>query len=56
MSIANILENAVHFPIADWDHADIDYPNKDFPMSINMSILLMLIVSFCIALSGVGQF
>lgn len=25
-------------------------------MSINMSILLMLIVSFCIALSGVGQF
>jgi len=25
-------------------------------MSINMSILLMLIVSFAIALSGVGQF
>jgi hypothetical protein len=31
VSIANILENAVHFPIADWDHANIDYPNKDFP-------------------------
>jgi hypothetical protein len=31
VSIANILKNAVLFPNADWDHADIDYPNKDFP-------------------------
>jgi hypothetical protein len=56
VSIANILENAVHFPIADWDHADIDYRTRISPMSINMSILLTLIVSFSIALAGVGHF
>ncbi|WP_162770503.1 hypothetical protein [Pseudomonas abietaniphila] len=56
VSIANIRKNAVHFVPADRDHGDIDYPNKDFPMSINMSILLMLIVSFSIALAGVGHF
>jgi len=56
VSIANIRRNAVHFVLADRDHGDIDSPNKDFPMSINMSILLTLIVSFSIALAGAVHF
>jgi len=31
-------------------------PNKDSHMSVNLTILLMLIVSFSIALVGVGHF
>ncbi|MFK3794939.1 MULTISPECIES: hypothetical protein [unclassified Pseudomonas] len=56
MSIANIPRSTVHFVEATRDHGAIDEPNKDFPMSINMTILLMLIVSFSIALAGVAQY
>ncbi|OCX19730.1 hypothetical protein BBI10_15200 [Pseudomonas graminis] len=53
-SIANILTNAVQFACANPDDGDTDYPDKDLPaMSINMTILLALIVSFSIALVGV---
>jgi hypothetical protein len=53
-SIANIVTNAVLFARANPDDGDIDYPDEDLPaMSINMTILLTLIVSFSIALAGV---
>jgi light-regulated signal transduction histidine kinase (bacteriophytochrome) len=57
VSITNIRKNAVHFAGAVQDHGNLENTNKDCPpMSINMTILLMLIVSFSIALAGVGQF
>ena len=53
-SIANIRTNAVQFALANPDDGFIDFPDKDLPaMSINMTILLTLIVSFSIALAGV---
>ncbi|MDH0749547.1 hypothetical protein N5D61_24790 [Pseudomonas sp. GD03842] len=50
-----MLRSAVHFVRQARDHHVIDPLNKDFPMSINMTILLMLIVSFSIALAGVAH-
>lgn len=53
-SIANIVTSAVLFARANPDDGDTDDPDKDLPaMSINMTILLTLIVSFSIALAGV---
>jgi hypothetical protein len=45
----------VHLSTADRDDGVIDFRGT-VAVSINMSILLMLIVSFSIALAGVGQF
>jgi hypothetical protein len=45
----------VHLSTADRDDGAIDFKGP-VAVSINMTILLMLIVSFSIALAGVGQF
>ncbi|TDV67799.1 hypothetical protein [Pseudomonas sp. LP_7_YM] len=54
-SIVNIANVAILLSFRNRDHGALNLIKAPL-MSINMSILLMLIVSFCIALAGVGQF